>query len=248
MYERRWAQVLMTIGVLWFMLAIAFAPTNKLYQQGLVAFLWLPTLLVAWSARARIVEVWQGQRALCVGLLGLAAWAVISLSWSGQPLNEAKPLAYIAVFVLSFPILANGRPERIVRLMQWAGLGLAASALIAIVRFYFIDGNAWMGRLEGLGQLSHPILGAYAIGVVGILMLHWMPQQRAMQALWWVALGLLGLFVVLTQSRGAALALLLTVLCMPLWRPDRRTVLIAVMAWAMPPHAAMWFSLIRKAS
>ncbi|MFI8374437.1 O-antigen ligase family protein [Pseudomonas helleri] len=240
MYERRWAQVLMTIGLLWFMLAIAFAPTNKLYQQGLVAFLWLPTLLVAWSARARIVEVWKGQRALCFGLLGLAAWAVISLSWSGQPLNEAKPLAYIAVFVLSFPILANGRPERIVRLMQWAGLGLSASALIAIVRFYFIDGNAWVGRLEGLGQLSHPILGAYAIGIVGILMLHWVPQQRAMQALWLVALGFLGLFVVLTQSRGAALALLLTVLCMPLWRPDRRTVTIAVLA-LIGAMAVFWY-------
>ena len=240
MYERRWAQVLMTIGVLWFMLAIAFAPTNKLYQQGLVAFLWLPTLLVAWSARERIVEVWQGQRALCIGLLGLAAWAVISLSWSDQPLNETKPLAYIAVFVLSFPILANGRPERIVRLMQWAGLGLAASALIAIVRFYLIDGHAWVARLEGLGQLSHPILGAYAIGIVGILMLHWVPQQRAMQALWLVVLGLLGLFVVLTQSRGAALALLLTVLCMPLWRPDRRTVIISVLAM-LCAMAVFWY-------
>ena len=240
MYERRWAQVLMSIGVLWFMLAIAFAPTNKLYQQGLVAFLWLPTLLVAWSARARIVEVWQGQRALCFGLLGLAAWAVISLSWSGQPLNEAKPLAYIAVFVLSFPILANGRPERIVRLMQWAGLGLAASALIAIVRFYLVDGHPWVARLEGLGQLSHPILGAYAMGVAGILMLHWVPRQRAMQALWVVALGLLGLFVVLTQSRGAALALLLTVICMPLWRPDRRTVIISVLA-LLGAIAVFWY-------
>ncbi|TWS00461.1 O-antigen ligase family protein [Pseudomonas saxonica] len=240
MYERRWAQVLMTIGILWFVLAIAFAPTNKLYQQGLVAFLWLPTLLVAWSARERIVEVWQGQRALYLGLLGLAAWAVISLSWSHQPLNEAKPLAYIAVFVLSFPILANGRPERIVRLMQWAGLGLAASALIAIVRFYLVDGHPWVARLEGLGQLSHPILGAYAMGVAGILMLHWVPRQRAMQALWVVALGLLGLFVVLTQSRGAALALLLTVICMPLWRPDRRTVIISVLA-LLGAIAVFWY-------
>ena len=31
----------MTVGLLWFLLAIAIAPTNKLYQQGLVVFLWL---------------------------------------------------------------------------------------------------------------------------------------------------------------------------------------------------------------
>ena len=240
MYESRWAQAFMSTGVLWFMLAIAFAPTNKLYQQGLVVFLWLPTLLVAWSARERLCEVWQEQRALCLGFLGLAVWAVISLSWSGQPLNGAKPLAYIAVFVLSFPILANGRPERVVRLMQWAALGLAASALIAIVRFYIIEGHPWVTRLEGLGQLSHPILGAYVIGVVGILMLHWVPQGRGMQALWLVALGLLGLFVVLTQSRGAALALLLTVLVMPLWRRDRRSVAIAIFA-LVGAAAVFWY-------
>ena len=36
MQETRWAQVWMTTGLLWFLLAIAFAPTNKIYQQGLV--------------------------------------------------------------------------------------------------------------------------------------------------------------------------------------------------------------------
>ena len=37
MQETRWAQAWMTIGLLWFLLAIAVAPTNKVYQQGLVA-------------------------------------------------------------------------------------------------------------------------------------------------------------------------------------------------------------------
>ena len=230
MYESRWAQVLMTCGVVWFMLAIAFAPTNKIYQQGLVLFTWLPTLVVAWSARSVLGQVWREQRALCLSLVGLAVWAVISLSWSGEPLSQAKQLVYIALFVMSFPILANGRPERIVRLMKWGGLGLAVMALVAIVHFYLVKGHAWSVRLEGLGELAHPILGAYAIGVAAIWMLHWVPQGRWAQVLWLVALGLLGSFVVMTQSRGAALALLLTVLAMPIWRCDRRTVVIAALA------------------
>ncbi|MFJ7882193.1 O-antigen ligase family protein [Pseudomonas sp. NPDC096917] len=230
MYESRWAQALMTCGVLWFMLAIAFAPTNKIYQQGLVLFTWVPTLVVAWSARSVLGQVWQAQRALCLSLVGLAVWAVISLSWSAQPLSQAKQLVYIALFVVSFPILANGRPERIVRLMKWGGLGLALMALVAIIYFYFVKDHAWSVRLEGLGELAHPILGAYAIGVAGIWMLHWVPQGRRAQLLWLVALGLLGSFVVMTQSRGAALALLLTVLAMPIWRRDRRTLMIATLA------------------
>ena len=228
MYESRWAKALMTCGLLWFMWAMALAPTNKLYQQGLVLFIWVPTLFVAWSARALIAQVWQAQRALCLALIGLAVWALISWSWSEAPLREAKTMAYIALFILSFPILANGQPERVVRLLQWGGLGLALIALVAMVRFYFVLGHGWTERLEGLGQLAHPILGAYAIGVACVWMLHWVPQGRGMKMLWLLALGLLGGFVVLTQSRGAAVALLLTVLAMPLWRRDRRTVVIAL--------------------
>jgi hypothetical protein len=94
MQSTRWAQVWMTIGLLWFLLAIAFAPTNKLYQQGLVAFLWLPAMVFAWSARDRLVEVWRAQPLVCLALLGLVAWALISLSWANveDPSREAKRL------------------------------------------------------------------------------------------------------------------------------------------------------------
>jgi hypothetical protein len=42
MHSSRWAQGWMFFGLLWFLLAIAFAATNKIYQRGLTLFLWLP--------------------------------------------------------------------------------------------------------------------------------------------------------------------------------------------------------------
>ena len=66
MYTNRWAQACLSTGLLWFLLAIAFAPTNKIYQQGLVAFLWVPALALGWSARERIGEYWRAQRFLCI--------------------------------------------------------------------------------------------------------------------------------------------------------------------------------------
>lgn len=232
MQSTRWAQVWMTIGLLWFLLAIAFAPTNKLYQQGLVAFLWLPAMVFAWSARDRLAEVWRAQRLVCLALLGLAAWALISLSWANveDPSREAKRLLYIAVFLLFFPVFADARPERLIRVMQWGGLGLALSALVAIVKFYWIDGNLWTARLEGLGELAHPILGGYVIGLAAIWMVHWVPRTRWLQVVWAVALALLGGFVVLCQSRGAALALFLSLLAMPIWCRDQRSRVVAVTA------------------
>ncbi|BBN52416.1 hypothetical protein TRE132_05410 [Pseudomonas chlororaphis subsp. aurantiaca] len=161
MQATRWAQIWMTIGLLWFLLAIALAPTNKLYQQGLVAFLWLPAMILAWPARQRLVEWWHAQRWLGLALLGLAIWGLISLLWTqaADPSREAKRLLYIAVFLLFFPVFANARPERVIRVMQWGGLGLAVTALMAIIQFYWINGNVWWARLVGLGELAHPILG-----------------------------------------------------------------------------------------
>lgn len=222
----------MTIGLLWYLLAIAFAPTNKIYQQGLTVFLWLPAMIFAWPARARLGELWREQRMFCLGLLGLVLWSLLSLLWThdDDPSRGAKRLLYIVVFLLFFPVFANARPERVIRVMQWGGLGLALSALLAVIKFYWIEGNHWSVRLEGLGQLEHPILGGYVIGLAAVWMSHWVPQTRRLQMVWAVALALLAGFVMLSQSRGAALALLVTLVAMPVWCRDRRSRYIAVAA------------------
>ncbi|MCF5720060.1 O-antigen ligase family protein [Pseudomonas syringae] len=232
MQASRWARGWMCLGLLWFLLAIAFAPSNKIYQQGLTLFLWLPAMVFAWSSRERLKEVWREQRWICLMLVLMAAWGSISLLWTNaeDPSREAKRLLYIGVFLLFFPVFAQGQTERVIRMMQWGGVGLALSALLAMIKFYGIEGHALYTRLEGLGELSHQILGAYVIGVAAMWMLHWVPTGRWMQLGWVVALGLLGLFVVATQSRGAALALLLSVVAMPLWCRDRRSSLIALAA------------------
>lgn len=229
MQATRWAQGWMAFGLLWFLLAIALAPTNKIYQQGLVAFVWLPVIVFAWSARHRLAELWRAQRVIYTALLALMAWSLVTLAWAevAEPAREAKRLLYILAFLVFFPIFANGQPERVIRVMQWGGLGLALTALMAIIHFYGYTNHPWNARLEGLGELSHPILGGYVIGLAAIWMLHWMPRHMGLQVLWVVALGLLGMFVVASQSRGAALALLLSVLAMPIYCRDQRVRIIA---------------------
>jgi hypothetical protein len=74
------------------LLAIAFAPTNKIYQQGLTLFLWLPAMVFAWSARERLKEVWRQQRWMCLMVAALAVWGIVSLMWTNtdDPSREAK--------------------------------------------------------------------------------------------------------------------------------------------------------------
>ncbi|WP_077046731.1 O-antigen ligase [Pseudomonas sp. KK4] len=242
MHEKRWAQTWMSIGLLWFLLAIAVAPTNKVYQQGMVAFLWLPALVFAWSARVQLTEALYQHRWICMPLLGLLVWSLISLYWSNaqDTSREAKRLLYIVVFLLFFPVFASGRPDRVIRVMQWGGIGLAIATVVAIAKFYGMAGNPWSARAEGLGELSHPILGGYVIGLAAVWLALWVPRTASLQALWVVALAVLGAFVLLSQSRGAGLALFFTLLAMPIWCRDRRSRVVAATALVVA-FLAFWF-------
>lgn len=229
MYTRSWAQTWLAVGFLWFLVAIALAPSNKVYQQGLVAFLWLPTLVLTWSARTVLADAWRSQRALCVSLLLLLAWSALSLVWAAveEPGRELKRLLYIIVFLLFFPLLAGAGGQRLIQLLQAGGVGLGVAALYSIIHFYGVLGVPLEIRLSGIGEISHPILGAYVIGAAMVWMLHWPPRQRWLQLLWVWSLFWLGAFLVLCQSRGAALAVLISMVAMPIWCRDRRSRLIA---------------------
>ena len=222
----------MGFGLLWFLAAIALAPSNKVYQQGLVLFLWLPTLVMAWSARHVIMQAWRRQPALWGSVLLLLVWSGLSLVWSAaeNPGREAKRLLYILVFLLAFPLLGQLGQARVRQLLQAGSALLAVAALISVIHFYGVLGMPLLARLEGIGEISHPILGAYVIGSAVLFLLYEPPRQRGLQLLWLVALVCLGLFAMLSQSRGAILALVLTVILAPLWFRDRHSRVFAVLA------------------
>jgi hypothetical protein len=101
-------------------------------SAGLVLFLWLPTLVLAWSARQVFIEAWRRQPALWLALLGLLAWSAVTLAWSTaeDDSREAKRLLYILVFLMAFPLLAQAGIDRMWRLLMLGGGLLALAALI----------------------------------------------------------------------------------------------------------------------
>ena len=232
LYQKNWARVWLGLGLVWFLAAIALAPSNKIYQQGLVLFLWLPTLVLAWSAREVLVQAWKRQPALWMSLLLLLAWSGLSLVWSSaeDPGREIKRLVYILVFLLAFPLLAQLGLARILQLLMLGSGLLAIAALVSIVNFYGLQGESLLARLAGIGEISHPILGAYVVGSAVLFLLYEPPRQRGLQLLWLVALACLGAFTMLSQSRGALLALVLTVIMAPLWFRDRHSRVFSMLA------------------
>ena len=232
LYQKTWARAWLGLGLVWFLAAIALAPSNKIYQQGLVLFLWLPTLVLAWSAREVLVQAWRCQPALWISLLLLLAWSGLSLAWSPAEDSgrEIKRLLYILVFLLAFPLLAQLGLARIRQLLMLGSGLLAIAALVSIVNFYGLQGESLLARLAGIGEISHPILGAYVVGSAVFFLLYEPPRQRGLQLLWLLALACLGAFAMLSQSRGALLALVLTVIMAPLWFRDRHSRVFSMLA------------------
>ncbi len=242
LYQKNWARAWLGLGLVWFLAAIALAPSNKIYQQGLVLFLWLPTLVLAWSARQVLVQAWRRQPALWGSVLLLLAWSGLSLAWSPaeNPGREIKRLLYILVFLLAFPLLAQLGLARIRQLLLLGSGLLAIAALVSIINFYGLQRMPLLARLAGIGEISHPILGAYVIGSAVLFLLYEPPRQRGMQLLWLAALVCLGAFAMLSQSRGAVLALVLTVIMAPLWFRDRHSRVFSILA-AIATGLAFYF-------
>ncbi|MEX5623654.1 polymerase, partial [Pseudomonas syringae] len=121
--------------------------------------------------------------------------------------REIKRLVYILVFLMAFPLLAQLGMARIRQLLLLGSALLAVAALVSVIHFYGVLGMAWRVRLQGIGEISHPILGAYVVGAAVLFMLYEPPRHRGLQLLWLAALACLGAFAMLSQSRGALLAL-----------------------------------------
>ncbi|KAB5620655.1 O-antigen ligase family protein [Pseudomonas putida] len=243
LYEKRWAQAWLGFGFVWFLAAIALAPSNKLYQQGLILFLWLPTLVFAWSARHLFVSGWRRQPALWSAIALLLVWGALSLVWSSteEGGREGKRLVYILLFLMAFPLLAQLGAHRVRMLLRIGEVLMAVAALISIYRFYHVAGNALVSRLEGIGEISHPILGAYVVGVMAVVMLYDCPRNRLVQSGWLLALACLGAFIAFGQSRGVGVALLLTVLLAPFWMRDRLSKLILLLSLLITAIAIFLF-------
>ncbi len=228
-YQQRWMQLALCTGLLWFLVGIAWAPSNKLYQQGMALAVWLPALIALWGSRTLWAAVWRENPLFCAALLAWCAWAAMSLFWTAaeEPLKPLKRIIYVMLFLVAFPLLQVVKPQAIGLLLRVATIGLALAALWSLYLHFYVHVRPFGERLGGIGEAAHPILGGYVMALAAVWGLQFIPRGLLARAVWALVLLMLFGFVVLTQSRGACLALLFSVLSMPIWSSGRRAWLIA---------------------
>ncbi len=231
------------LGYLWFLFGIVWLPSNKIYQQGLVVLLWLPTLIAVVMLRKRLLLVWQSNKVLLGLLLTLLSWAALSTIWTNAeaPLKELKRVLYVALFMVLFMVMGEVRPAFVWKGLSMASVALALSCPISIYLFYAENMNPLHARLEGIGQAGHPILGAYVMALAVIWGLQFMPRIGWRWAVWAAQIALLTIFIVLGQSRGAMLALVVAAISMPLWNGRRIAWLVALVTCVLVVAGAVVF-------
>jgi O-antigen ligase len=215
--------LLITCGYLWFLMGIAWAPSNKIYQQALVALLWLPGLLAMAIFHKHLLEIWRKSRLFCSCLVLFLAWAALSTLWTGaeEPAREFKRVLYVGVFLVSLALLSFEHPERLWHGLAIASVGLALAGITSIYLFYFRDMQPLMARLYGIGQMGHPILGAYVMALVVIWGGRFKPSGVWPNVLWGGLMLFALAFILLGQSRGAVLALITGIFALLLLRGGR---------------------------
>lgn len=216
-----WLLFFLFFGFVWFVGGLAFAPSNKIYQQGLVLLFWLPALILlgGFVLQGRSLGRISG---LFVAFSLLACWAVLSLSWSeaAEGVREFKRVVYISFFMFLCFIFGFRRPEWISSMLWTLSFGACCIMLFSVFDFLLEGGDYLSRRLTPLGGYGHPILGGYALIALSLYFLVWafLKSRFLSVASFLVAL----FFVFMTQSRGLIGAYVFSVMALVCWFGGRK--------------------------
>jgi O-antigen ligase len=164
----------------------------------------------------------------------------VSLAWGKlpRPGDEAGRLLSVLAFVLGWHAFAADEATRIRTLLLGVGLAIGACAAFYCVTFAITPVSD--GRIIGEGTIATANYAAALMGVVAL----WLSQLdlagRQASALRYIAMAVLLVFVAFTHTRNVWLALCVTLVAMPLWRPGRGFRWLAVVVLGMVALAMVW--------
>ena len=209
------------IGVFVLLCGAWVLPSNKLYHQLIIVFLWLPALLALFYRPFRSLLAQPEVLLFCA----LSLWTLLVL-WleGGGSVSKAKLPIYVALTLFGMVLAASSPRMRLETLLMIAVLIGGVCAILSVIYYYLIVEHH-TGRLIAIGLWDKAIMAAHAVGalaVIGIVLFG--PQRRKpwlTAALIVAALGYAS-FLGLNQTRGVWVALAATLIAMILAMPTRK--------------------------
>jgi hypothetical protein len=212
---------LLAPAMLAFVAACFVLPTGPAY-----ALVFYAAVLPCLAARMTQAHLPTDSAFLCgVALIG---WSGLTLLWGRDDGGRAAAMVLATFCTLGFWLAlalsldAEGTRHRLAVMLVVTG---AANALASLVRYVVAPTYALPGqlkRLHGWGITYHPVLGAAVFSVCLLTALHLAIRDRRHRAWWLAACCILAGAILLTKSRGPALAATVASVCLlaagPAWR------------------------------
>ena len=213
------------IGVLVFLCGAWVLPSNKLYHQLIILFLWLPTLLALFHRPFRSLLVQP--EVLLFGALSLWTLLVLWLEGGGS-VSKAKLPVYVALTLFGMVLAASSNRMRLESLLLIAVLVGGACATLSVI-YYYLIAEHHSGRLIAIGLWDKVIMAAHGVGalaVIGAVLFGDGRHKPGLTAALIVAALGYALFLGLSQTRGVWIALCATLIAMICALPTRKGFLV----------------------
>lgn len=209
----------LAFGFIWLLVGMFLLPTSKLYQQGLILFFWLPGLL-ALLAVPSVRHAWDWL--LLVMLVLSALWAGLSITWGGDT-GRLKELLYVGLAVNAVVAFAALNAHLLWQILLGSALFCSAMAWWSLFDFYLLQGLPLDTRVVATGLLKHTILASHVMGVLGLALLFMRSWLSPRFPGWLWILALLGylIFILMSRSKGPALALVVCLALSGFWSTFR---------------------------
>lgn len=227
-------------------------PSNTLFTFWFYGGMAAPLLTYAWQERKEKAS-WEWRhvpllRAVIMLYLYVIFHSVLLTPQAAGATDTIRHACvnalFVAVMVVVHYHISLSRLRVGLRILL---LLLIITGVIAIMLFLMFDAGEEGARLVGLGQNDHALLGANICAtftLAGMMLLHpSMPRVRYDAALWWVALAITLVVMVLSQSRGPFLAFAVCVAGGLLWLGYWRLVICgAIVVGSVVADCAMYLA------
>lgn len=204
----RWVIIL---GVFWFALGVAYIPVNKIYQQGVIAFLFLPVVLMV-TFNTSLVFRFLIENKFFSFLCGVL---FLYTAVNGIYFNELQSVKHI-LYILAFLFLGALLPffefnsKRVYVLCFIAIMAVAIICLFSFYDFFYLENNSFFSRMWGVLGVHHPILASYYVGFFFILSFLFFVENKKLYMLPFIIV--FSAFILFAQSRGAYAAVVISLL------------------------------------
>lgn len=203
---------LAAIGVAWLFVGLGTVTAYRPYQVLLCLLVWLPAAFYAWHERHELRKALLSRPGLA--FMALSIWSAATLLWSAthDPFSTFREILYTWLTLIPIILLTRIEPDKLEQTLKLCVAPCAIIALVMLIDFFIIGGNALSNRLEGKTLINNPLEAGRYFATITIIFFTLLPKEKRTKKLYLASLSAMIAVIFFSQSRSVWGALALSVI------------------------------------